>query len=118
MEKDEIKVYGASDDLVEVEGAQSEEYGCYQSDVFVFFKDGTEIAVHYDDEHEGIWKIKTLRKGEAYASAKKTSLDKETEETYTEEFFIRGTKIDRVVIGRVEREGGKPLRFEDLAEAA
>jgi hypothetical protein len=117
MENDEIRITGSSDDLVEVDGAESEEYGCYDSDVFLSLTDGTELLVHYNDG--GIWKIKVLRKGTAYATAKRTHLDEETEETYTEEFSIRGAKVAYAIIGKLEGGtlGKDKLRFEDVKEA-
>ena len=42
-----LKVYGCSDDLVEIEGAEypNDEIGCFERDVKIKFKDGTEIEV-------------------------------------------------------------------------
>lgn len=65
-----IKVYGASDDLVEIEGSKyrDDEIGCYNTDVKIEFVDGTVIQVHYgkDNDTKGIWAITVLNKGSAY----------------------------------------------------
>ena len=39
-----VKIYGCSDDLVEIEGSKypEDEIGCYDSDVKIWFSDGTE----------------------------------------------------------------------------
>lgn len=62
-----LKVYGCSDDLVEIEGTktQYDEIGCYDSDVLIEFTDGTIIRVHYGKGEKGIWDIKILSKGAA-----------------------------------------------------
>ena len=41
-----IKVYGCSDDLVEIEGStyEEDEIGCYDRDVLIDFVDGTKIS--------------------------------------------------------------------------
>ena len=65
-----VKVYGASDDLVEIEGSKYpyDEIGCYNADVKIEFIDGTIIKVHYgkEDDTLGIWAITVLEKGSAY----------------------------------------------------
>ena len=54
-----IKVYGASDDLIEVEGEITEEFGSDHG--FLIFSDGTMLEVNYT--HQGIWRITILRAG-------------------------------------------------------
>lgn len=49
-----IGIYGASDDLLEIEGEIREEYGCYgEGKLYVSFSNGAVISVEYDGE----WKI-------------------------------------------------------------
>lgn len=56
-----VTVYGASDDLIEVEGDLSEEFGCYDLDEgFLAFGDGTLLSVKYD----GFWRFHVIRKGD------------------------------------------------------
>ena len=56
-----IKIYGASDDLIEIEGDITEEFNVYlqgdQSKVLAF-SDGTVVRVAYDKD--GIWRITRL----------------------------------------------------------
>ena len=61
----EIKVYGASDDLVEIDGDFSEEFSCYGQDegMVLAFGDGTVLSVKYDDSGE--WRLARLVAGSA-----------------------------------------------------
>lgn len=62
-----IKVYGASDDLVEIEGSayKEDEIGCYNSDVRIGFTDGTVIRVGYPKADAAIWWIEVEKQGTA-----------------------------------------------------
>ena len=62
-----MKVYGTSDDLVELEGSkyQENEIGCYGSDVIIAFDDGAVIRVSYGKPEGAIWEITLLKKGTA-----------------------------------------------------
>lgn len=59
-----VKVYGASDDLIEVEGGIEAEFAHYDDDnekACLAFSDGTLLRVRFADD--GIWRITTVRKG-------------------------------------------------------
>lgn len=61
----DLKVYGASDDLIEVDGAVSEEwnasdYGEDRGD-YVYISSGTVLQISYTDE--GVWRISLVTKG-------------------------------------------------------
>ncbi len=58
-----ISVYGASDDLVEIEGSGSwdDEYNCYDQDVIIYFDEGTVLRMTYD----GAWKAVVENNGSA-----------------------------------------------------
>ena len=60
-----VKVYGASDDLVEIENSQykEDEIGCYDHDVRIRFLDGTVIRVGYPKEGLAIWWIEIEKQG-------------------------------------------------------
>lgn len=62
-----MKVYGTSDDLVELEGSkyQENEIGCYGSDVIIAFDDGAVIRVSYGKPEGAIWEITLLKRGAA-----------------------------------------------------
>lgn len=61
----ETKIYGASDDLIELSGQIEEEFPAYTSEEdgshILAFSDGTLLEVTYDDD--GIWRIKRLVSG-------------------------------------------------------
>jgi hypothetical protein len=62
-----IKIYGASDDIIEVEGDIEEEFYVHAGDedepAFLAFSDGTLLSVHYG--HEGIWRLGLVKEGTA-----------------------------------------------------
>ena len=62
-----MKVYGTSDDLVQLEGSkyQENEIGCYGSDVIIAFDDGAVIRVSYGKPEGAIWEITLLKRGTA-----------------------------------------------------
>ena len=62
-----VKVYGASDDLVEIENSKykEDEIGCYDHDVRIRFFDGTVIRVGYPKEGLAIWWIEIEKQGTA-----------------------------------------------------
>jgi hypothetical protein len=72
------KVYGCSDDLIELEGDVTGEVGYITPDdaeegdmgggagCLLVFDDGTMLAVKYGKAGEGIWAITTVRKGKLF----------------------------------------------------
>lgn len=62
----ETKIYGASDDLIEIEGAISDEINCYnhKRPIKMTFSDGTVATIFYNDN--GIWVIFIKNKGDLF----------------------------------------------------
>ena len=62
-----IKIYGASDDLVEIEGSayKEDEIGCFNKDVRIRFIDGTDIRIGYPKKDAAIWWIEVEKQGTA-----------------------------------------------------
>lgn len=60
-----VDVYGASDDLIEVEGDLNEEFSPDSDDqeTWLIFGDGTVLSIRYDDF--GIWRINRPHAGTA-----------------------------------------------------
>lgn len=62
-----IKIYGSSDDLIEIEGDFVEEFNFISDDegekFYLGFSDGTVLSVNYDSD--GIWRINRIMKGSA-----------------------------------------------------
>ena len=65
------KVYGASDDLIEVEGDASGEVGCYGTDdrpqgVLLICSDGSLLEVKYGKGGMAIWAVMVIMQGELF----------------------------------------------------
>lgn len=82
------KVYGCSDDLLEIEGAPypAGEIDCFDSNVFVRFSDGTMIKAYYEKDDKAIWGIEILEKGDAEQTL--TECNDEDAEIYSDIFEI------------------------------
>ena len=83
-----VKVYGASDDLVEIENSQykEDEIGCYDHDVRIRFLDGTVIRVGYPKDGLSIWLIEIEKQGTA--EHKLSICDDEDARIYSDIFEI------------------------------
>lgn len=69
----ETRIYGTSDDLIEVEGAYRGEVGCFGTDdrdkgVLIIVSDGTLLEVKYGKNDSGIWGINVIKKGSCFHS--------------------------------------------------
>lgn len=62
------KIYGCSDDLIEVEGDVRGEGGHFDQDSLLACSDGTILSMHYGkpDPMGGVWAITVLRQGELF----------------------------------------------------
>lgn len=68
-----IKIYGSSDDLIEIEGDIREEFNTDESISFLGFSDGTLLSIFYSDV---FWRIHLVHKGSAtYAKTEATDED-------------------------------------------
>jgi hypothetical protein len=92
----EVTVYGASDDLIEVEGAITEEFYAHsRGPSYLVFNEGTVLRVEYTKD--GMWEIRRERSGTAeYAHAPH---DNEVT-TYTDRVTLVG---DLSAVGLAER---------------
>ena len=83
-----VKVYGASDDLVEIENSKykEDEIGCYDHDVRIRFFDGTVIRVGYPKDGLAIWWVEIEKQGTA--EQKMTICDDEDARIYSDIFEI------------------------------
>lgn len=61
-----VTIYGASDDLIEIEGEIREEFTPLGDgdETFMAFSDGTVLSIEY--MNSGIWRIHLVRKGSAH----------------------------------------------------
>lgn len=76
-----VTVYGASDDLIEVEGDIREEFYITEyKEHILAFSDGTLLSIEYD--RDGMWRIRRLAKGSAtYKHTEATDADKDYSDT-------------------------------------
>ncbi len=83
-----VKVYGASDDLVEIEGSafKEDEIGCFDKDVRIRFMDGTIIRVGYPKDGLAIWWVEVEKEGTAAHTL--TICEDEDAKTYSDIFEI------------------------------
>ena len=83
-----IRVYGCSDDLVEIEGAKypDDEVDCFDKDLRIGFKDGTVIRVGYPKEGKAVWWIEVEKIGVADHNI--ICCDDEDAEIYSDVFTI------------------------------
>jgi len=93
-----IKIYGASDDLVEIEGSayKHDEIGCYDQDVRLRFTDGTVIRVGYNKPSLAIWYINVEKQGVAKQSL--TICNDEDTKIYSDVFEIDAEIVRHSII--------------------
>ncbi len=91
----QVEIYGASDDLIVIEGPIGDEFSPTSDEgpSFVAFSDGTLLSIEYGDS--GIWRISPMVMGSAsYAHDPGTSPDGH----YTDRVTLVGI-LDWVVVG-------------------
>jgi len=59
-----VRVYGASDDLIEIDGAISDETYCYNDIKSIEASDGTKGKIWYNND--GVWQISISKIGKDY----------------------------------------------------
>lgn len=81
-----VTIYGASDDLIEVEGDLREEYDGYEDPAVLAFGDGTVVAIQYG-VGGGFWRINRLAEGTAtFTKSEATDED----DDYTDRVTLTG----------------------------
>lgn len=92
-----LKIYGASDDLIEIEGDIREEFNFYPDDSedfrYLAISDGTLLRMNYDSD--GIWRIHKVMSGSATFEKAEGSVDEDTPDIVR----LTGVDIRWVVVG-------------------
>lgn len=91
-----LRIYGASDDLIEIEGDLTEEFNPpwdEEEPSYLAFSDGTVLSAAYAD---GFWRINRMAAGSA-TYAKTEGMDEDTD--YSDVVTLEGA-ITWVVFGR------------------
>lgn len=95
-----VKVYGASDDLIEVDGAISEEFSYPAGDddegCLLAFSDGTVLRVCYATD--GAWRITPVVRGSA-EYRKVFEPANGDDDKYSDEVELEGDALSWVVLG-------------------
>jgi hypothetical protein len=93
------KIYGCSDDLIEIEGPNlNEEFGAYSRDdekFYLSFSDGTLLLVQYGDR--GIWRFTVYAKGTEFKEVIPCPIS-EDDDPYTDTVLM-GDDLKWVVLG-------------------
>ena len=94
------KVYGYSDDIVEIEHIEGgcTEIDCYNHDVEIRFEDGTVITVGYGKEDKGIWWIRVDQAGTA--SHKLRVCNDEDADIYSDILEIDAEAVSWKLVGK------------------
>lgn len=90
-ERQTVEVYGASDDLIEVDGDLCDEFDGGYTPRYLHFSEGTVLKVQYspveDNIYYGLWKIERVKEGTAeYAHAAAT----DPEDDYSDRVTLTG----------------------------
>jgi hypothetical protein len=85
-----VKLYGASDDNVEVEGnvPGCDEYGSYDNPKWIEFSTGDVFKVEYTDA--GVWKVEHITQSGKVVTVKRPHGEGEDPEPYTETMTVVG----------------------------
>lgn len=96
-----VKIYGASDDLIEVEGDIDEEFNSMADDgALLAFSNGALLRVRYTDT--GVWRIQPVAGADLISVAQCAEDD---EDNYTDVATVNGD-IEWVVFGTTYASGG------------
>lgn len=60
------QIYGASDDLIEIQGDLSEEFYGGDKPTLLIFSDGTALTIKYGKEHLAVWAITLITQGKLF----------------------------------------------------
>lgn len=81
-----VVLFGASDDLIELEGSIHEEFTSADDRNLVAFSDGTILAIEYTNA--GVWRITTVVEGTAQVRI--THAPEDDDDNYTDRAEITG----------------------------
>lgn len=106
-----IEVYGYSDDLIEIEGAVQEEFEHYEEGPgYITFDDGTVLAVAFDPDSTGQWRISVHTAGTGQVTIAPPTGG---EDDYTDRATVTGATTVRYSTTEAEAKPRTP--YEDLA---
>lgn len=94
------RVYGSSDDLVEIEGSKyrENEIPCYGAYVRIWFDDGSIIQVSYPKNEKAIWMICVEKKGTSTYSLEECN--DENDSVYSDIYTTDARVIKHAVVSK------------------
>ena len=94
-----IIIYGASDDLVEIEGDINAEYNYYDEPYtqYLAFSDGTVLSIYYSNK--GIWQIRQVVMGTAKYSKEEITEHTEDDDAYSDIVTLESDNLQWVIFG-------------------
>jgi len=104
MKENEIKIYGCSDDLIEIEGRIREEfYYIGNEPTFIMFDNGFLVSVNFDNN--GIWRFNVINKTTYnYIKHEATGLEDENgKDDYSDVIIIYDNNIKYAVYGELAK---------------
>ena len=96
-------IFGASDDLIEIEGDVTEEFNVYlegDEAIIIAFSDSTLLRATYD--RDGIWRLHRLFKGASEFKKQEGDISEDT----MDRVVLSGIQINWVVLGKQAAIGG------------
>jgi len=91
-----VTVYGASDDLIEVEGDIEEEFSWAEDEqAYLAFSDGTLLTIDY--QRDGVWRIAPVKKGTGQLEIKQAVSG--DDDNFSDRAIITDSSIEWVVCG-------------------
>lgn len=87
-----LKIYGASDDLVEIEGDTEDEIPCYEQAVELLVNDGTRLMAHYGPG--GMWRLSVVQTGAGTTVTHKPASDPDM--NYTDVVTLENPSVEKL----------------------
>lgn len=101
-----LRIYGASDDLVEVEGDITEEFSAADGDVYIATSSGAVLVASFG--RSGVWRISVLHSNQEVHIAVQKSEDRESG-SYSDVATIEASEAEKWVIAG-EYAAAKPTK--------
>lgn len=93
MTNETLTIYGASDDLIEIDGYIREEFpAAYEETEYLAFSDGTLLVINYNND--GFWIIKAMHRGPCFLKIDSCDVGPmENDDSYSDiAYFTEGIK--------------------------
>lgn len=100
----QLKITGASDDLIEIEGDVHDEISVYRcgekEPEYLAISDGTLLKVKYGDGNSGVWRFQLVARGQAICVITQAPENDDDNYTDTVELTLEGRPFTWVLHGK------------------